>query len=209
MKTIILKIKKKPEKIKIRQAADILKNGGIVAFPTDTVYGLAVNALNSNAKKKVYKLKGRSFKKPLIIMPKDTNSLRKIAVVGKSVEKLIRKYWPGPLTLILSTNKTGRMIMGGRSDLGVRIPDNNVALSLLETCDFPVATTSANPSGKPSAKTGKEAARYFKNKVDLIIDSGECKKKIESTVLNATRFPFSIVRQGCISREKIESLMNI
>lgn len=204
MDTIILKINKnKPEIEKLQKAADVLKNGGIIAFPTDTVYGLAGGAFNTQARKKIYKLKGRSFRKPLIVMPPNIESLNCMVEMSEQAGKLIKKFWPGPLTLIFSTTSIGKMIMDGRADMGARIPDNKIVLKLLKLYGSPIVTTSANISSKPSAKNGKEAAAYFKDKIDLILDAGQCNIGMESTVVDARHFHCTIVRQGCLQSKEL------
>jgi len=204
MKTVILKVDKNtPDIKKLKQAAEVLKNGGVVVIPTDTVYGLAAGAFAAKAQKKVYSLKGRSYSKPLILMPPDVHSLKAIAEISVPADRLIKKFWPGPLTIILSTTQTGRMVSGGRQNIGARIPKSKILLSLLKICGFPLFTTSANPSGKPSAKSGAEAQKYFKGKVDLIIDCGRCEIGKESTVVDVTHFPGTVVREGCLPKKEI------
>jgi len=204
MHTIILKINKnKPEAEKLRQAAEVLKSGGVIVIPTDTVYGLAAGAFSAQAQKKIYSLKGRSFRKPLILMPPEVNSLGLLAEIPEKAGKLIKKFWPGPLTLVLSTTELGRIVSGGRTDIGSRIPDSKIVLSLLKFCGFPILTTSANSSGRRSAKTGGEAAKYFKGKVELIIDCGECGTGRESTVVDVRHFPGTVIREGCLPKQDI------
>lgn len=204
MKTEIIKfLPRRPERIKLLKAVEVLRNGGVIVFPTDTVYGLAANAAIDEAQKKIFKLKGRSFKKPLIIMADRTEILEDFVKIPSKANALIEKHWPGPLTLILPATKFGSQKMRGRKDIGVRIPDNVIALELLRLCSFPLVTTSANPSNSPSAKSGIEAINYFQNKVELIIDNGPCLNGIESTVLDVTKSPFKIIREGCLSKDKL------
>jgi L-threonylcarbamoyladenylate synthase len=204
MKTIILKIdKNKPEADKLKQAAEVLKTGGVVVIPTDTVYGLAANAFSVAAQKKIYSIKGRSFRKPLILMPPDLNSLKSIAHIPERSGKLIKKFWPGPLTVVLATTELGKLVSGGRSDIGVRIPASDIVRALLKVCGFPILTTSVNLSGKPSAKSGGEAAKYMNGKVELVIDCGRCDLGRESTVVDITHFPGTVIREGCLSKKDI------
>lgn len=200
----ILKITKdKPDVKKLQNVSDVLKNGGVIAFPTDTVYGLAANAFNLEAQKKIYKLKGRNFRKPLIIMVSDVRYIKFFADIPHKASNLIKKFWPGALTIILNTTDYGKIIMGGRSNIGVRIPDDKICMSILESCGFPIATTSANPSSEKSAVTAKEVKGYFKSGVDLILDAGRCRNAKESTVLDMTHFPYTVVREGCLPSKKL------
>jgi L-threonylcarbamoyladenylate synthase len=207
MKTEILNVTSDAKEYsKLKRAADVLERGGVVVFPTDTVYGLAANAFIMQAQRKIYALKGRSFDKPLILMPDRIKTLRQLVNVPPQAVKLIHKFWPGPLTLIMPTNHMGKIIMGGRVDVGVRIPDNKIVVALLKLCSFPLLTTSANVSGKPSAKSFEEAKKYFNNKVELMLDAGPCRTGRESTVIDILRFPYTIVREGCLSKEEIISV---
>jgi L-threonylcarbamoyladenylate synthase len=204
MKTKIIKISSnKPEAAKLREIVEILNNGGVIVFPTDTVYGLACKAFDTGARQKIYKLKGRSFSKPLIMMAGCIDSLRVLFNTPKNTDKIIKKFWPGPLTLIMPASDIGKIIMGGRANIGVRVPDDKTALNLMKMCDFPLATTSANPSKKTSAKSFKEAFEYFDSKVDLIIDGGKCKTSHESTVLDVTHFPYTVIRHGCLKKAEL------
>jgi len=187
----------------LQKTVDVLRRGGVIIFPTDTVYGLAANAFNAAACRRIYSLKGRHYRKPLIVMPHSVNALRAIAVVPHKAEMIIKKFWPGPLTLVLNTTDLGKLLMGGRNDVGVRIPDCSIAQKLLKLCDFPLATTSANPSRKPSAKTAKDAAAYFHGKIDMVIDGGKCAHGAESTVVDMTHFPGTVVREGALDSKKL------
>lgn len=186
-----------------KSIAGVLANGGVVVMPTDTVYGLAVNAFDLKALKKLYKLKGRSYRKPLITMVPDIKALELIVKVPHKAHNLIRKFWPGPLTLILPATHQGQILMGGRKDMGVRIPKNKVVLGILKHCHFPIATTSANPSETGSAKTARAALKFFKDKVDMVIDSGKTLHGRESTVLDMVSFPYTVVREGCIAKDRL------
>lgn len=204
MKTEILKIDPaKPDKAAIAHVAAFIVSGGLVVMPTDTVYGLAVSAFDRAAQKRIYDLKGRSFHKPLIIMPPDIAGLAALAEVTERTRKLMEDFWPGPLTLILPTHDLGRMVMGGRKDLGCRIPESPFVHSLLRQCRCPLATTSANPSGQPSATTAAQAIKYFDGKVDLIVDAGACGTGKPSTVLDLTHFHCVVVREGCLPSKKL------
>lgn len=182
----------------IDDAAAAVTRGGVVVIPTDTVYGLAASAFDRDAQKRVYRLKGRAFRKPLIIMPPDVQAVETLCVVSADARRLMKKFWPGPLTLVLPTTPLGRMVMGGRADAGVRIPRHPVVLRLLKQCGVPLVTTSANASGRPAAVTAKDARNYFDDKTEVVIDGGPCAGAAPSTVLDLTHFPYTVVREGCL-----------
>lgn len=208
MKTLILKIdKNKPDAAKLKLVAEVLKSGGVAVIPTDTVYGLAAGVFEARAQKKIFALKSRSYHKPLILMPRDAASFRCIAEMPERAGKLAAKYWPGPLTLVLPVTELGKLVSGGRADIGVRIPDSKLVLALVKLCGFPLMTTSANPSHKPSAKTGEQAEKYFKGKVDVIINAGPCGLGKESSVVGATHFHCNVIREGCISSKELEKCL--
>ena len=204
MKTTVIKVNSKsPQPRAIKKAAEVLSKGGIVIFPTDTVYGLAAGAFDLHAQKKIYKLKGRSFRKPLILMANDLNSLGHFVTIDHEAKKLAKCFWPGPLTMILKTTQLGRIVMGGRKDAGVRIPKDKIVSALIKACGFPIATTSANFSQKPSAKKGAEALKYFDGKAELLLDCGLCALGRESTVIDMVKFPYVLLRKGCVSDKEI------
>jgi L-threonylcarbamoyladenylate synthase len=184
------------------KTSQIIKSGGIAIVPTETVYGFAVDAFNTNAQKEVYKIKGRTHKKPLILMTKNLDSVRPIIKIPQKALIIAKKFWPGQLTLILPTTELGKIISGGRTNLGVRIPDNKFMLKMLEVLDSPVFTTSVNVSNEKSAKDIKEVL-IFDNVVDIIVDGGKCKYSFESTVIDMVKFPYIIIRKGCLDANKI------
>ena len=204
MKTIVEKISREaPSKETIDKAARVLRGGGVVVIPTDTVYGLAANAFDRAAQQRIYRLKGRSFRKPLIIMPPDIEATRVIAEVSRDAEKLINHFWPGPLTLVLPATPLGRLVMGGRKDLGLRIPDDPFVRALIDVCGFPIATTSANPSSGKSAVNAAMARQYFEDKVDMILDAGPAHAGRPSTVVDMLRFPYVVIREGCLKSKQL------
>lgn len=204
MKTLVLKIEAdRPDPEKLKNAAKQLMEGRVAVVPTDTVYGLAASAFMAQACKKIYRLKGRSYRKPLILMTHSIDSIAMLVDVPAKARALMDRFWPGPLTIILPTTDLGKLVMGGRQNVGVRIPGEKALLKLLKACGFPLATTSANPSSAQSARSAKEAAAYFSGKVDLIIDSGKSALGKESTVLDMTHFPFTVVREGCLPKKEL------
>jgi len=203
-----------PDEEKLKKAAQIIKRGGTVAFPTDTVYGLGVNALDEKAVEKIFEIKGRGFDKPLIGFPPSIayfdNLLEKMpSKIQGLAKKLAARFWPGPLSIVVPFPKDATLNISKKasSSLGLRIPDSQVTLLLLKLLRLPLATTSANLSGSPSSISAKEVQRQLGDKIDLIIDAGSTKHQAVSTVLDLTTQPPSILRRGAISSSEIESFL--
>ena len=203
MKTIFLYTSKKQNEKVIEITNEILKNKGIVVLPTDTVYGIMTSVFNFEGQKQIYKLKNREIKKPLILMSNSIKTLKRFVVFPKGIEKIVMDFWPGQLTLILPTTELGKLLTGGKNNLGVRIPNCKILLDIMAKYDIPLMTTSANISGKESAKTAKVAKEYFNNKIDLIVDDGKCKFSFESTVIDMVKFPYVVIRKGCLDCKKL------
>lgn len=193
-----------------KRVRDIFKKGGIIAYPTETFYGLGVDPFNESAVNKLFKLKGRGFDKPISILVKDKNML--LAVVEEippAAEKLIKKFWPGPLTIIFKAKKTvPSAITGNTGKIAVRISSNPITQKLLEIIDSPITTTSANSSGKKSPVTAKEVKDYFGDKIDLIIDGGLLSGNLGSTIVDVTEEELKVIREGEIPVQTIfEAIM--
>ncbi len=210
MMTKILKINPlSPEPSKIKEAAEVIKKGGTVAFPTETVYGLGADALNPEAIRKVFKAKGRPPDNPLIV---HIASFRGLELIAKRPTKrslaLINCFWPGPLTIILKKKKiVPDIVTGGLDTVAVRMPDNKIALSLIKKAGVPLVAPSANLSGKPSPTRARDVAADLSGKVDLIIDGGRTRIGIESTVIDMTTLPPSLLRPGGLPVEEIEKVV--
>jgi L-threonylcarbamoyladenylate synthase len=210
MKTLVLKINpQNPEKEKIKIAARILKKGGLVAFPTDTVYGLAADAKNMQAVKKIYKVKKRPLSNPLPILIAEKNDLKKYTRgVSAKIKKLTDKFWPGPLTIVLRKKKIiSNAVTAGKLSVGVRVPANPVTIDLIRALGRPLAATSANISTKQSPTTFKAVQGDMTNKISLILDGEKTKLGRESTVLDCTTSPPTLIRPGAISQKTIEKLI--
>jgi len=186
----------RPEAAKIKKTASVLKKGGLVAFPTETVYGLGANLLDKRAIKKVYEIKERPRNKPLTIHVADTTIVEKmVGRIPLKAERLIDKYWPGPLTIILKD-------MSGKK-IGFRMPDNKIASLLIKKAGVPVVAPSANISGNQPPTSAKEVLRDLDGKIDIVIDGGKTKIGIESTVVDMTGRRPKILREGAISKSEI------
>jgi L-threonylcarbamoyladenylate synthase len=189
---------------KIKKAAEIIKGGGVVAFPTETVYGLGANAYDEQAVKKIFELKGRPQDNPLIVHISKKQDVYIVArEVPEKAKVLIREFWPGPLTLVLPKNPSiPDIVTAGLDTVAVRMPDHPIALKLIRLSGVPIAAPSANISGKPSATQPEHIKKYFGEKVFLI--DGKVKIGIESTVLDLTEDVPKILRPGAITKEMIE-----
>lgn len=210
MKTLILKINpKRPSIASIKRAAEIIRNNGLVVFPTETVYGLGANALNRNAVKKIFEAKGRPLDNPIIVHIYSTRQLNEIAKrIPKSAMLLAEKFWPGPLTMILHKKKiVPDEVTAGLKTVAVRMPSHSIARALCKYSGVPIAAPSANLSGRPSATSSAHAIKDFKGKVDCIIDGGRTDIGLESTVVDlTTKTPF-ILRPGGITAEQIREIL--
>ena len=210
MKTKIIKIDiHNPEADKLEYAAEVLKSGGLVAFPTETVYGLGANALNGTAVAGIFKAKGRPSDNPLIVHISDSKDLDRFTLSKPAVtEKLIRKFWPGPLTLVIPKSPViPEIVTAGLDSVAVRMPSHPVALALISRAGIPVAAPSANSSGKPSPTCAGHVIDDLDGKVDVIIDSGSVEVGLESTVLDITSPIPLILRPGGITREQLELIL--
>ncbi len=192
MKTKVLKVSPiYPEREKIDEAADLLRKGGLVAFPTETVYGLGANFQDKAAIDRVYRVKKRSKDKPLTIHIADVENLRAfVDDIPRLGFKLIRKFWPGPLTLLLRS-KEGKA-------LGFRMPSNRIAQDLINKAKVPIVAPSANLSGHPAPKTADEVLRDLDGRIDMLIDGGPTQIGTESTVVDLTTSPPKVLRKGAI-----------
>ncbi len=211
MQTKILKIDKDNiDLVKIREAADVLKNGGLVAFPTETVYGLGANALDDNAISKIFATKARPLNNPLTVHISDKEDLSDIIeCISETASNLMDNFWPGPLTLVMNKSpKLSDTVSAGLYSVGVRMPSHPIALALINASGFPIVAPSANMSGHSSPINATQVIENLIGKVDLIIDGGETFIGIESTVLDITVNPPLILRYGAITKNQLETVLN-
>jgi L-threonylcarbamoyladenylate synthase len=193
----------------LNEAAEILQNGGLVAFPTETVYGLGAVYNNESALRKVFAVKGRPADNPLIVHIWQLTQLAELTTeIGPKAERLIEEFWPGPLTLIFPKKKNvSAIVSAGLDTVAVRMPSHPVAHELLRITGIPVAAPSANLSGRPSPTLGDHVREDLAGKIDAIIDAGPCAKGIESTVLSLIRQVPVILRPGSVTREMMETVL--
>jgi len=189
----------------IRKASHIIRSGGTVAFPTETVYGLGANALDAGAVAKIFRAKGRPADNPLIVHISSREMLKMVAKdIPALAFKLMDAFWPGALTIILK-RKDGvpDITTGGLDTVAVRIPDHEIALSLIREAGVPIAAPSANISGRPSPTKAEHVIKDMDGKIGAVIDGGECSIGIESTVIDLTVVPPVLLRPGGICLEEI------
>lgn len=191
----------------IMEAANIIKNNGTVAFPTETVYGLGANALNEDAVSKIFKAKGRPQDNPLIVHVANKDISTLVKNVPKIAEELIEKFWPGPLTIILEKNDIiPNVTSAGLNTIGIRMPNNEIALRLIELSDRPIAAPSANISGRPSPTEVERCVEDLSGKVNYIIGGHKSDVGVESTIVDCTVDPPVILRPGGITLEMLREI---
>lgn len=214
---IIIDYKKNYHKQIIHSCVEALRAGKVVAYPTDTCYGLAADTSNLSAIKKLYQVKGRSFKKPISIITPSIFYVKKIVVWNKIADKLAKKFWPGPLTLVLKCriqNAEFRMLTAKTGELGIRMPKNKIALDLARYFKKPITTTSANVSGGLECYSAKEVLKQFKGKINLpdvvIALEKRLPKKKHSTLIKINQDQsIQILRHGPISEIQIRKILNL
>jgi len=208
--TLWLKVNAKtPEIEKIRTAANVIKNGGLVAFPTETVYGLGADALNPKAVAKIFEAKKRPPDNPIIVHIAYKQDIYKLArEVQKNAEKLIRQFWPGPLTLILKRSSlVPDITVVGLDTIAIRMPSNKVALALIKESGTPIAAPSANLAGKPSPTEAQHVINDLAGRIDIVLDAGPTKIGVESTVIDVTTATPQILRPGGTPYERLKSVL--
>lgn len=190
----------------IGRAAELIRSGGLVAVPTETVYGLAADGLNEDAVRGIYEVKGRPEVKPLSLMVPGAEAMGAYCLeVPRQAAALARRFWPGPLTIVLRARRDliPPVVLAGGDTVGLRCPDHPLTLELLRRCAAPLAAPSANPSGSPSPKTAEQVLDYFSGRIDAVIDGGECGVGTESTVVSLAEEPFRVLRRGALGEEEI------
>jgi len=209
MKNIYLNIYK-PSSRNLKKAKKIIDNNNIIGLPTETVYGLAGNAYSNKAVKKIFKLKKRSAINPLIIHYKKLEDIKNDAFYNSSLIKLYKAFCPGPITFVLkkkSKSAISKIATAGKKTVAIRFPNHKVAQSILKIINKPLAAPSANISTKLSSTCAKDVFDEFGKKIKIILDGGNCKIGLESTIVDLTGKP-SILRPGKITKENIEKILN-
>ena len=190
------------------EAGEIIRKGGLVAFPTETVYGLGANGLDADACAKIYEAKGRPSDNPLILHVADRAMIDKAATVTEMAERVLAAFAPGPVTVILpKRDVVPPSVTGGLATVGIRMPDNDIARALIRAAGVPIAAPSANRSGRPSPTTAAAVFADMAGKIPLILDGGPCKFGVESTIVDCTGERAAILRPGAVTREMLAEVL--
>ena len=208
MKNIYLNIYK-PNLVNLKKAKKNIENNNVIGIPTETVYGLAGNAYSNKSVKKIFQLKKRPIFNPLIVHFKNLNDLKNDVMVNADFKKLYKAFCPGPITFILKKkrkSKISKIATAGKNTVAVRIPKHKIARKLLSILKFPLAAPSANISSKLSPTSAKDVLDEFGNKIKIILDGGQCKIGLESTIIDLTRKP-SILRPGSITAKQVRRIL--
>jgi L-threonylcarbamoyladenylate synthase len=187
------------------EAAEIIRSGGVIAFRTDTFYGLGADPFNQNAIAKIRKLKGREDSKPILLLISDADEVdRLISARSETFDSIAKRFWPAPLTLIgVARPEVPEELTAGTGTIGVRLPDDGRVRSLVRQCGGALTATSANVSGQPPACAAKEVEEYFPDRIDLIIDGGEVTATQPSTVVDLSGSEARLIREGAVDREML------
>lgn len=200
----------KPSEQNMKFAANLLRQGNIVSFPTETVYGLGADATNSAAIAKIYQAKNRPSFNPLIIHLSEAKTVSNYVKMNELAKRLAENFWPGPFTMVLPLNNNNGLsdlVTAGLKTAAIRVPENPVAQSLLMLFDGPIAAPSANKSGHISPTSAKHVDSEFGEELEIIIDDGPCKKGLESTIVEVTDNQVRLLRPGSITPQQIEEVI--
>ncbi|WP_448821943.1 L-threonylcarbamoyladenylate synthase [Cetobacterium sp.] len=208
MKRIVFK----EDNIDLEIIKNRLINDGVIIYPTDTVYGVGASIDSLKGLCKIYEIKERDFKSPLIALLSKVEYVEKIAIIDEEkktiIEKLANRFWPGALTIILNKKETvPDIIVSGGKTIGVRIPDLKLAQEIIESVGGILPTTSANISGEKTPRSFEELSEEFKKRVDIVVDGGKSPLGMESTILDLTKTFPKILREGAIKKETIEEVI--
>lgn len=193
------------KKRSVTQAAQVILNGGVIIYPTETIYGLGANALESRVVERVYAIKGRRKSNPILVLISDRDALDELALeIPEAAEKLIGKFWPGPLTILFKAAPiVSPILTAGSGKIGVRLSSSEFCRELLNICKIPITSTSANLSGEPNPNLVSMINRKVLNRVDLIVDGGTLTSQTPSTVVDVTKGKIELVREGVIPFKEI------
>ncbi len=207
----VLDARTDPHEVVIARTVQVLKRGGLVALPTDTVYGLAANAADDRAVRRIFEVKGRVRDNPLPLLIASADELAKVAnQVPESAQRLAEKFWPGPLTMVVPKSaRISDLVTAGRASVAVRVPDYPLIQAILQHCPFPVAVTSANLSGQPALIEAGHVAEVFADRLDLLIHAQPCPGTAPSTVIDLTTSPPTLLRAGPITIAEMRGVIGL
>ncbi|MDD3190353.1 MAG: L-threonylcarbamoyladenylate synthase [Candidatus Pacebacteria bacterium] len=194
------------------KSREVLETGGVIVFPTDTIYGLGVNAFDENAISRIYKIKKRNQNKPISILVRDMEMAKRVACIDSRAEVILNRFWPGPVTVILrKKDKISYVLTADTENIAVRIPDSKFIKKLFEKIDFPITATSANISGEENSLSVSEIKEKFAEAgilPDLIIDAGALEDPTPSVIINLTDVSHpKLVRMGSVGKDKFEDFL--
>ena len=203
-----LDLKNDKDYTKIKEASKIINNGGLVLFPTETVYGIGTSAFCAESVEKIYKIKKRPHEKPINVLVSNFDMIKLLAKdISPMEEKIMKKFFPGPLTIILKKNdNVPDVVTSGGDTIGIRMPANDVALKLIEKAGVPLATTSANYSGAESLVDFEKIKNEFPADVDYLINGGKSRIGVASTIVKVGNDNIKILRQGSIKKEDLDNI---
>ncbi len=192
-----------------KQAAGVVRNGGVIAFRTDTFYGLGADPFNPGAVARIRELKGREEAKPILLLISDADQVgRFLAETSKAFRAAAEQHWPGPITLVgVARPELSKELTGGSGTIGLRLPDDEEVRSFVRACGGALTATSANPSGSSPTRTAKEVEEYFPRGIDLIVNGGEATGTQPSTVLDLSDTEPRLIREGAINREQLKQFL--
>lgn len=210
METELIKVNSLDDEV-LKRASKCIKNGGLVAFPTETVYGLGGDGLNPKAASRIYQAKGRPSDNPLILHINDQKMLKRIvSEITPMAKKIMTAFCPGPITIILPKSKiVPKTVTGGLDTIAIRMPDNDIARELIRLADTPIAAPSANISGRPSPTTAQAVYHDLQGRIEFILDGGACEFGVESTIVDCTEEVPVILRPGAITKEMLEEIFPV
>jgi L-threonylcarbamoyladenylate synthase len=193
---------------RVAEAVAVLKNGGVIAMPTDTLYALTAAADDASAVRRVFAIKGREQGRPLPLFVSGLEMAQRIAVLNAPARKLASRFWPGQLTIVVPKREEyDSEALAGSETAGLRVPDNEVARAVVEALDAPVTGTSANLSGGPDPVSADEVRRQLGDRVDIILDAGPCEYGVASTIVDCTAPEPVILRQGAITADQVRAAL--
>ncbi|MDP2690397.1 MAG: L-threonylcarbamoyladenylate synthase [Deltaproteobacteria bacterium] len=193
------------------EAARVFKGGGVIAYPTETFYGLCVDPFNPAAVERLFSLKGRSFRSPVAVIIAEAGMLPMVAEevpLPHDAAKLMERFWPGPLTIVLKAlPSVPPMLTAGTGSIGVRVSGNPAARALSKALSSPITATSANPSGKRPSRTPEEVLEYFNGSIDILMDGGRLAGRLGSTIVDVSGDGAKVIREGEIPSSEVLSVL--
>lgn len=200
----------KVDRKKVIEVAQVIKSGGVIVCPTDTIYGLSGSPLIPESVERIYKIKGRAEHKPLLLLIADVSWVARVAEeVPPTFYPISEKFWPGPLTIVLKARESVPSILtAGTGNIGVRVPNHPFVLELLKECDSPIISTSANLSEGENIVQSSKIIELFQSRVDLIVDAGDLESAVESTVVSLVGNELKLLREGRIKFNEISATFN-